>query len=151
MKINKKKTKILRLNATRVRPINETVEEFEAFRCLGSIIDTRWRTEAEVKTRISKARAAFLRNVWKSRMIVKTTEIRLLNTHVKPVLLYGAETWRINNSTLDRIQPFVKLCLRKCCECSGWTKLAGTFKARERGRQKSAADVTLRQTPRKQC
>ena len=78
-------------------------------------MDTRGVTEAHVKTRISKARAAFhiLINVWKSRVIGKTTKIRLINTNVKSVLLYGAETWRMNNTTQKRNQTFVNQCLRK--------------------------------------
>ena len=93
----------------------EGLEEVESFRYLGSIVDTRGGTEADVKTRISKARAAFhiLRNVWKSRVIGKTTKIRLFNTNVKSVLLYGAETWRMNKTTLKMIQTFVNQCLRK--------------------------------------
>ena len=58
MKINKKKTKIMRLNTTCVRPImlaGEGLEEVESFRYLGSTVDTRGGTEADVKTRISKA------------------------------------------------------------------------------------------------
>ena len=95
LKINKKKTKILRLNDTCEIPImleGEGLEEVESFRYLGSIVDTRGGTEADVKTRISKARAAFhiLRNVWKSTVIGKTTKIRLFNTNVKSVLLYRA-------------------------------------------------------------
>ena len=86
LKINKNKTKILRLNTTCERPImleGEGLEEVESFRYLGSIVDTRGGTEADVKTRISKARAAFhiLRNVWKSRVIGKTTKIRLFLKH----------------------------------------------------------------------
>ena len=71
----------------------ERLEEVESFRYLGSIVDTRGGTEADVKTRIGKTRATFhiLRNVWKSRIIGKTTKIRLFNTNVKSVLLYGAE------------------------------------------------------------
>ena len=118
LKTNKKKTKILRLNTTCERPImleGEGLEEVESFRYLGSIVDTRGGTEVDVNTRISKARAAFhiLRNVWKSRVIGKTMKIRLFNTYVKSVLLYGVETWRMNNTTLKRIQTFVNLCLRK--------------------------------------
>ena len=118
LKTNKKKTKILRLNTTCERPImleGEGLEEVESFRYLGSIVDTRGGTEADVKTRICKARAAFhiLRNVWKSRVIGKTTKIRLFNTNVKSVLLYGAETRRMNKTTLNRIQIFVNQCLRK--------------------------------------
>ena len=77
-------------------------------------MDTRGGTEADVNTRISKARTAFhiLRNVWKSRVIGKTAKIRLFNTNVKSVLLYGAETWRMNKTMLKRIQTFVNQCLR---------------------------------------
>ena len=91
----------------------ETLEEVKDFRYLGSIVDTHGGTEADVKKRISKARVAFhlLRNVWKSKIIGETTKIRLFNTNVKSVLLYGAETWRINKTTLIRIQTFVNHCL----------------------------------------
>ena len=90
----------------------EGLEEVELFRYLGSIVETRGGTEADVNTRISKARAAFhiLRNVWKSRVIGKTTKIRLFNANVKSVLLYGAEPWRMNNTTLKRFQTFVNQC-----------------------------------------
>ena len=118
LKIHKKKTKIPRLNTICERPImveGEGIEELESFRYLCSIVDTRGGTEADVKTRISKARAAFhiLKNVWKSRVIGKTSQIRLFNTNVKSVLLYGAETWRMNKTTLKRIQTFVNQYLRK--------------------------------------
>ena len=111
LKINKK-------NTTCERPImleGEGFEEVETFRYLGSIVDTRGGTEADVKTRIGKARAAFhiLRNVWKSMVIGKTTKIRLFNTNVKSVLLHGAETWRMNKTTLKRNHNFVNQCLRK--------------------------------------
>ena len=68
----------------------EGLEEVESFRYLGSIVDTRGGTEADVKTRISKARAAFhiLRNVWKSRVIGKTTKIRLCNANMSSLYCY---------------------------------------------------------------
>ena len=58
LKINTKKTKILRLDTTCERPImleGEGFEEVESFRYLGSIVDTRGGTGADVKTRIGKA------------------------------------------------------------------------------------------------
>ena len=65
-------------------------------------MDTHGGTEADVMKRTSKARVAFhlLRNVRKSKVIGETTKIRLFNTTVKSVLLYGAETWRIKKTTL---------------------------------------------------
>ena len=113
LKINKKKTKILRINTTCEKPIM-LEGEVESFKYLGSIVDTRGGIEADMgKTRISEARAAFhiLKNVWKSRVIGKTTKICLFNTNVKSVLLYGAETWRMDKTTLKRIH--VNQCLRE--------------------------------------
>ena len=39
-------------------------------------------------------------------------KIRIFNTIVKPVLLYGAETWRITVATMKGIQTFMNSCLR---------------------------------------
>ena len=81
----------------------------------GSIVDTRGGTEADIKTRISKARATFhiLRNAWKFRIIGKTTKISLFNTNAKSVLLYGAETWRMNNAA-NRLSVCLNVCLFIC-------------------------------------
>ena len=118
LKINKRNTEILRTNAICETPImleGETLEEVKGCRYLGSIVDTYGGTEDDVKKRISKARVAFhlLRNVWKSKLIGETTRIRLFNTNVKSVLLYGAETWRINKTALIRIHIFVNHYLRR--------------------------------------
>ena len=127
LKMNKKKSKMLRLSTTCERPIMlDGLEDVESFRYLGSIGGAD--SEDDVKTRISKARAAFhiLRNVWKSRIIGKTTKIRLYNTNVKSVSLYGAETWRMNNTTLKRIQTFVNQCLRKIVGIQWMDKVRNT-------------------------
>ena len=74
------KSNMLRLNTTCERPTTlegESLEEVEAFIYLDSVVDTQGGTEADVTTRISKARAPFhiLRNEWRSNTIdYKTTE-----------------------------------------------------------------------------
>ena len=57
LKINKRKTKILRTNATCETPImleRETLDEVKDFRYLGSIVDTQGGTAADVKKRSAK-------------------------------------------------------------------------------------------------
>ena len=100
---------------TTTKETRNGLEEVKHFRYLGSIVDTQGRTEVGDKKRISKASLAFhlLRNVWKSKIIGETTKLRLFNTKVKSVLLYGAETLRINKTTLIRIHTFVNHCLRR--------------------------------------
>ena len=62
---------------------------------LGSIVNQQGGTNADVKTRIGKARASFiiLKNVWRSHVISTRTKIHLFNANIKSVLLYVAETW----------------------------------------------------------
>ena len=42
-----------------------------------------------------------------------STKIRLFNSNVKSVLLYGAETWRTTKTTIKRVQTFINSCLRR--------------------------------------
>ena len=73
-------------------------------------MDKKVGTDADVRVRIGKARAAFkqLKNVWKASKLTKNTKLRLF----KPVLLYGVETWRTTLSTMNRLQTFINVCLR---------------------------------------
>ena len=94
---------------------DSNLEEFETFTYLGSVINQQGGTDADVKTRIGKARAAFitLKNIWRSNLITSRTKIRLFNSNVKSALLYGAETWRTTKTTIKRVQTFINSCLRR--------------------------------------
>jgi hypothetical protein len=54
-----------------------------------------------------------LKNIWKSKELTQHTKVRLFNSNVKPVLLYGAETWRTTVSTNKKVQTFINTCLRR--------------------------------------
>ena len=71
----------------------------DAFTYLGSTINKTGGTEEDVKARIQKARVAFimLRKIWRAK---RMRVMRLFNSNVKAVLLYGAETWRTTQKTL---------------------------------------------------
>ena len=72
-------------------------------------------TDADVKNRINKARVIFniLGKVWSAKNISRGTKMLILNSNVKYVLLYGAETWRTTKVMLSKIQRFINHCLRK--------------------------------------
>ena len=78
-------------------------------------MDTHGGTDADVRIRIGKARTAFqqMKAVWGSTNLTIKTKVRMFNTLVKPILLYGAETWRSTVTTMKKIQTFVNTCLRK--------------------------------------
>lgn len=69
----------------------EALEEVESFTYLGSVVDKLGGTDADVKVQIGKARAAFLqlKKVWGSSELPRNTKIRIFNSLMKPVLMYG--------------------------------------------------------------
>ena len=98
------------MNTTSSTPItiqSDSLEEVDSFTYLGSIVDKQGGTDADVKIRISKARTAYhqLKNIWASRDLSNNTKLRIFNTNVKSVLLYGAETWRSTVNTNKKYKP----------------------------------------------
>ncbi|CAG9136433.1 unnamed protein product [Plutella xylostella] len=53
-----------------------------------------------------------LKSLWRSSNISRTTKIRIFNTNVKTVLLYGCETWKVTKGISHKLQVFVNNCLR---------------------------------------
>ncbi|GFR61917.1 hypothetical protein ElyMa_000117100 [Elysia marginata] len=119
LKINESKTKILRLKTNNNRLVmvkGKELEDFDSFIYLRSTINKEERVEEDLKKRIQKARQAFsgLKKIWSSKFIKERTKIKIFNSNLKAVLLYGAETWRTNKTTLQKLQSFiVKVCLRQ--------------------------------------
>ncbi|VDP02214.1 unnamed protein product [Schistosoma margrebowiei] len=118
LNIHKGKSKVLRYNTACTDPITidgEDLEDVKTFTYLGSIIDEQSGSDADGKTRIGKAREAYLqlRNIWNSKQLSTNTKVRIFNTNVKTVLLYGAETWRTTKAIIQKIQVFINSCLRK--------------------------------------
>ncbi|VDP45494.1 unnamed protein product [Schistosoma margrebowiei] len=54
-----------------------------------------------------------LKNIWNSKQLSTNIKVRIFNTNVKAVLLYGAETWRTTTTTIKKVQVFINSCLRK--------------------------------------
>ncbi|VDP06074.1 unnamed protein product [Schistosoma mattheei] len=119
LSIYKRKTKVLEFKeAENSNPItldDETLEDVESFTYLGSIIDEQGGSDADVRARICKARAVFLplKNIWNSKQLSTNVQVRIFNTIVKAVLLYGAETWRTTTTIIKMAQVFINSCPRK--------------------------------------
>ena len=107
MKINPRSSTPILIHGT-------PLKEVEAFTYLGSVMDTTGGTDADVKSRINKARVVFniLRKTWSSKTISTNTKLCIFNSNVKQVMLYGSETWRTTQTTA-RLQTFLNNCLRR--------------------------------------
>ena len=54
-----------------------------------------------------------LNRVWNSSSVSRKTKIKLYKTLVKPVLMYGRETWKMNEGDARKIDVFQNRCLRR--------------------------------------
>ncbi|XP_073670704.1 uncharacterized protein [Paramisgurnus dabryanus] len=116
--INATKTKEMRVKTTgKAKPVCcrgielETVKEFTY---LGSVISNDGGATKDVEARIGKAKAAFaqLKPVWRARSISLKTKLRILESSVKSILLYGCETWGLTQLNIKKLQTFINSRLR---------------------------------------
>ena len=110
LNINRSKTRIMKANTKNNNLITmngEPLEETDSFTYLGSIINKHGGTAEDVNARIQKARVAFimLRKIWRAKQIKTNTKLRIFNSNVKAVLLYGSEIWRSTQKTQKEYRP----------------------------------------------
>nr|KAG5687076.1 hypothetical protein BaRGS_017094 [Batillaria attramentaria] len=110
LKINISKTEVMRVNHKQHDPIQlhqEDIKEVDKFIYLGSVVSKDGGTDEDIKSRTNKARHAFrtLRPIWRSTALSLRNKIRIFNSNVKSVLLYGSETWRTTKTGSHRLQP----------------------------------------------
>ena len=120
LNISTTKTKTLLINASTTEPIladGESLEKVDEFTYLGSIVSINEATHKDINSRLGKAQCAFavLRPIWRSKQLRLKTKIRIYNSNVKSVLLYGSECWRVIQSNMKRLDAFNNRCLRRIC------------------------------------
>ena len=147
LNIHRGKSKVMRVNSANTAPImleGEALEEVEEFTYLGSIVNKQGGTDADVRVRIGKARVAYLqlKNIWSAKDLAITTKIKIFNSNVKSVLLYGAETWRTTVNTTNKIQSFINTCLRRILQIH-WPNTISNKELWERTSQKPADEEIL--------
>lgn len=96
LKVNTKKTQVLRVNTTNRNPVlidSKLIEDVEEFTNLGSKVTTTEDCNKEIDIRISKANQAFamLKTIWRATALNIRTKIKIFNRNVLSVLLYGSE------------------------------------------------------------
>ena len=90
LKINRKKTELMKMNTTANAPVTfggEPIREMESFVYLGSVVDQQEDTDRDVTLIIFKARAAFvmLKNIWTSGGISVRTKLLMNSSSSTPM------------------------------------------------------------------
>lgn len=135
LNINLKKTKIMRINARNKNSVQvngEPLEDVDTFTYLGSIITTSGGTDEDITSRINKARHVFaiLKPVWTSSYMTTRTKLRIFNSNVKSVLLYGSECWKLRKDLTKKLRVFVNRCLRSIFKIR-WPKVISNNELRD--------------------
>ena len=81
------------------------------FKYLDSIISDKG-SKPEIVARIAQATKAIskLQRIWKSSSIALTQKLKLINTPVHSVFLYGCETWTLTAELEKRTSSFEMKC-----------------------------------------
>ena len=113
------KTKVQSLGtgapASNVSIDGHQVELVEQFCYLGSIMDTSGRCRPDMLRKIGIASSTMnsLFKVWAQQRLTLATKLRIYQTCIIPVLLYGSDTWTLLKADSNRLQAFHMRCQRR--------------------------------------
>ncbi|CAG9833270.1 unnamed protein product [Diabrotica balteata] len=113
LNINVKKTKPMIISKKGITEgqlyVNQSpIERVMHYNYLGTIINEEWTNNQEIRARTAKARSIFNRMgaFFKSHNLSLDTKARTLRCYVFSVLLYGVESWTLNEDMCKRLEAF---------------------------------------------
>ena len=82
---------------------------------LGAVLSNDGGCSDEIRRRIQLAKSAMSRltRIWKDRQISNNTKMRLVQSQIFSIFLYGAETWTMLQRDQDRVRAFEMWCWRR--------------------------------------
>ncbi|KAI5717474.1 hypothetical protein M8J77_006391 [Diaphorina citri] len=121
LEINREKTQYMIITTedkpkpSEVMLNNNKYKVVESFTYLGSQLNGKNIMEEEIKNRITKANRCYfsLNNIFRSKNVSQKSKIRIYQSVILPVLLYGCEVWSINKKTEQMLQTFENKILRR--------------------------------------
>ena len=118
LKINAKKSKVMRINARndqRIKVNDEQVDDAEEFLYLGALLDKEGGATKDIQQRLSNARQTFyrLRRIWDCNKISRKTKVQLFKTIARAVLMYGCEAWKLTKTEAKKLDVFQYKCMKR--------------------------------------
>ena len=121
-------TKVLSIGYEQARILldGSVLENVTQCTYLGSIISQDGGCIAEIDARISRASKVF--GSWKERVFTNrqfsiSTKMKIFRALVRPVLLYGCETWSVTQPNLQSLNTFHMWCIRSIFGVLRWNKI----------------------------
>ncbi|CAG9830038.1 unnamed protein product [Diabrotica balteata] len=113
LNINVKKTNLIIISKNRITEgqlyvKKSPVERVMHYNYLGTIINEEWTNNQEIRASIAKARSTFNRMgaFFKSHNLSLDTKVRMLGCYVFFVLLYGVDSWTLNEDMCKKLEAF---------------------------------------------
>ena len=125
-------TQVMSIYSTPIATITlngEPLEFVEDFTYLGSLISKDIGTQTDIKVRLGKV--VLSPNGWTFKQYTMKPKIRLYNSNVKSIVLYGSWCWRVVTGDMAKIGVFHNGCLRKICRIF-WPKTISNVKLRKK-------------------
>ena len=122
MKINIKKTKVLRVsklkrssNSIKIKIDGIEVKQVKIFCYLGSIISEDGKCESDIRCRLGMAKTKFIENIQllTGRSTAIETKKNIIKTLIWSIALYASECWTMRKVDIKRIEAFEMWCWRK--------------------------------------
>jgi hypothetical protein len=123
LRINEDKTKFLMVSAsdrtkdlvgTHLSVGDKRFEVVSEFTYLGVQVNDNFSTRSELQRRVTAATRTFygIKSILKSRNISRQTKFSLYKTLIRPVLIYGAESWNSTEEENEKLGVFERKVLR---------------------------------------
>ena len=122
LEINQNKTKYMHITTTEERRNNNdlvigtyTFENVVNFEYLGTLITQNNKISEDIKRRIIIGNRAYFANLKliKSKLLTRKTKLKIYKTLIRPVVVYGAETWNLTNSDCNKLRVFERKLIRR--------------------------------------
>jgi Reverse transcriptase (RNA-dependent DNA polymerase) len=121
--VNEDKTKFLMVSASeRTRKIvgtqlvigDKSFEVVKEFKYLGAMVDDCFNTSYEIRQRIVSAQKAFygIKHLLRSKEVTRKAKFELYKTLIRPVAIYGSESWNTTDEDEYRLGVFERRVLR---------------------------------------
>ncbi|GFS13080.1 endonuclease-reverse transcriptase [Elysia marginata] len=120
LQLNSKKTIIMVVSWKETPPniniyINDTkLQQGDQFKYLGALISSDGRDTSEISSRIAQSKTVFkqMKNILTNLHMSNETRKKVLECYIKPILMYGCETW-ISKQTQGRLEATEMWFLRR--------------------------------------